>query len=37
MKCPKCNHEWETTSKLVLVTCPSCGLKTKNKTEQKEE
>jgi len=26
-KCPNCKHEWETKSKLVLVTCPSCQLK----------
>ena len=31
LKCPKCNYEWETSSKLVLVTCSSCGLKVKNK------
>lgn len=31
VKCPKCQHEWETKSKLVLVTCPSCHLKVKNK------
>jgi DNA-directed RNA polymerase subunit RPC12/RpoP len=30
MKCSKCNHEWNTKSKLKLVTCPSCGLKIKN-------
>ena len=24
VKCPKCGHEWETRSRLVLVTCPSC-------------
>ena len=30
MKCSKCGHSWETKSRLVLVTCPSCGRKTKN-------
>ncbi len=30
IKCPKCNHEWETKSKLKFVTCPSCQLKIKN-------
>ena len=29
VKCPKCNHEWKTSSKLVMVTCPSCQLKVK--------
>jgi len=33
VKCPKCNHEWETKSKLVLVTCPSCQLKVRIKKE----
>ena len=37
VKCPKCNHEWETKSKLVLVTCPSCQLKVRIKTEGNEE
>jgi len=33
IKCknPKCNHEWNTNSKLILVTCPSCGLKVRVK------
>ena len=30
-KCLKCEHEWETKSKLVLVTCPSCQLKVRLK------
>jgi len=30
IKCPKCNYEWETNSKLIFVTCPSCRLKIKN-------
>ena len=29
LKCPKCKHEWETKSKLVYVTCPSCHYKIK--------
>ena len=32
----KCNHVWETSSKLVLVTCPSCNIKTKNHIEEEE-
>ena len=31
IKCQKCNHEWETKSVLVWVTCPSCQFKTMNK------
>jgi len=23
-KCPKCRYEWETESKMVFVSCPSC-------------
>lgn len=30
IKCPKCNHEWETSSKLKQITCPSCLLKVPN-------
>ena len=26
-KNPKCLYEWESNSKMVSVTCPSCGLK----------
>jgi len=29
IKCPKCDHEWETKSQLKMVTCPSCQLKVK--------
>lgn len=28
VKCQKCGYEWETTSKMSKVTCPSCGYKT---------
>lgn len=24
IKCDKCGHEWESRSRLVYVTCPSC-------------
>jgi len=37
VKCPKCKHEWETKSKLVLVTCPSCQLKVRIKKEKQIE
>lgn len=30
IKCKKCQYEWETNSKLILVSCPSCGTKNKN-------
>jgi len=28
-KCQKCGYEWETESKMILVSCPSCGSKVK--------
>lgn len=28
-KCKKCNYEWETNSKMIMVSCPSCGTKVK--------
>jgi len=31
VKCQKCGHEWNTKSKCMLVTCSSCGFKTKNR------
>ncbi len=30
-KCPNCNYEWETNSKLDSVTCPNCQRKFKKK------
>lgn len=27
IKCPKCEYEWKSKSKLKMVTCPSCQLK----------
>ena len=30
VKCKKCEYEWDTKSKLIMVSCPSCG--TKNNT-----
>ena len=37
IKCPnpECNHEWETKSKLIFVTCPSCQKKFKKDKEAK--
>ncbi|MDG7013054.1 MAG: hypothetical protein JRN46_02350 [Nitrososphaerota archaeon] len=27
LRCHRCGYEWETDSKLLLVTCPSCHYK----------
>jgi len=32
IKCLKCRYEWNTNSKMLWVTCPSCRLKAKNYT-----
>ena len=37
IKCSKCNHTWETNSKLKLVTCPSCNIKVPNLNFSKDE
>ena len=34
--CEKCGHEWDTKSKLTMVTCPSCLLKVKIVVEGKQ-
>jgi Zn finger protein HypA/HybF involved in hydrogenase expression len=26
-KCTKCQYEWESNSKMIMVSCPSCGNK----------
>jgi len=36
LKCPKCKYEWETKSKLIWVTCPSCRLKVENVIKDKQ-
>ena len=28
-ECKKCGYEWETNSKMIMVSCPSCGNKVK--------
>ena len=33
VKC-KCGYSWDTTTGLGLVTCPSCGKKTKTRKEK---
>jgi len=30
-KCKKCGYEWETTSLMIFVSCPSCNNKVKIK------
>lgn len=35
VKCIKCNHEWETKSKMKYVTCPSCQLKVETNKKDK--
>jgi len=37
IKCLKCKYEWETKSKLGMVTCPSCLLKVKINKLEKEK
>jgi predicted RNA-binding Zn-ribbon protein involved in translation (DUF1610 family) len=36
-KCLKCGYEWHTNSRLVTVSCPSCGNKVKIRDQLKEE
>jgi len=36
IKCKKCGYEWDTKSKLLKVSCPSCGDKNKSRVEQKD-
>jgi len=33
IKCDKCGYEWETKSKLILVSCPSCLTKVRTSQE----
>lgn len=39
VRCSRCNYKWTTKSELIMVTCPSCGYKVKNKKaeEKKDE
>jgi len=39
LKCqnPECLYEWETTSEMMQITCPSCRLKTKNPKFKKKK
>ena len=36
IKCSKCKHEWDTKSKYVFVSCPSCMQKVRVKKQQQE-
>ena len=36
-KCPKCLYEWETNSKMFIVSCPSCNNKVKIKELKAEK
>ena len=37
VKCLECNYEWETKSKMVKVSCSSCGAKIKLRDKVKKE
>ena len=37
LKCEKCGYEWETHSKLIKVSCPSCGSKVLNKIKEDQD
>ena len=37
IKCANCGYEWKTESKLIMVTCPSCQVKTKFEYDIEEE
>jgi len=37
VKCPKCNYEWETKSKLTYLTCVSCQRKFLRPQEYEED
>jgi predicted nucleic acid-binding Zn-ribbon protein len=36
-ECKKCGYSWETNSKMILVSCPSCGSKVKIREIKKDE
>ena len=36
LKCKKCGYEWDSNSKMLWATCPSCRLKVKNPAKEKK-
>jgi len=36
-KCIKCKYEWETSSTMITVSCPSCGNKVKIREIENEK
>lgn len=34
LTCHKCKYSWATKSKMLLVSCPRCGVKTKTETTE---
>lgn len=37
IKCPHCKHEWDTQSKMIRISCASCGRKIKKNIELNQE
>jgi len=37
IECPNCKYKWETKSKLMFVSCPSCLKKVQTKQVEKQE
>jgi len=37
MKCQRCGYEWETVSKMIFITCPSCQVKVCREPERIEK
>ena len=35
--CEHCGYGWDSESKMILVTCPNCGKKTKSPNGQNEK
>lgn len=33
IKCKRCGYEWNTTTEMWMISCPSCGIKNKTKGE----
>lgn len=37
VKCPRCQYEWDTRSKMISITCPNCQRKFEKKEEKQYE